>query len=65
MNPPAHRLNEMFQNGTAKGKYFKTKDAGRILKDEDLAAAAMPVPVEGVSQCYFTTLQVQGDSIES
>ena len=44
MNPPAHRLNEMFLNGKARRGYFKTKDAGRILHGEDLLVTANACP---------------------
>lgn len=38
-NPPAYRLKEVFRNGTCRRDYIKTRDAARILKDEDLQVA--------------------------
>lgn len=37
--PPAHRLAEEFRVGAKTKDYVKTRDAGRILKDEDLLTA--------------------------
>ena len=38
-NPPAHRLDEVFRTGSKTDGYVKTRDSGRILKDEDLMVA--------------------------
>lgn len=38
-NPPAYRLKEIYRNGTCRNDYVKTRDAARILKDEDLSVA--------------------------
>jgi hypothetical protein len=38
-NPPARRLAAEFRTGPKTKGYVKTRDAGRILKDEDLMAA--------------------------
>ena len=40
MNPPAHRLQEVFRTGSKKRAYVKTRDAKRILDGEDLLLAA-------------------------
>lgn len=39
--PPAARLKEVFLNGSKGRAYEKPRDAARILRDQDLAAAAM------------------------
>lgn len=39
-NPPAHRLAEVFRTGQRTRSYVKPRDAGRILKGEDLLVAA-------------------------
>ncbi|MFO8073401.1 MAG: DUF4276 family protein, partial [Polyangia bacterium] len=41
--PPAHRIQETFRTGNKGKAYVKPRDAGRILKDNDLSVA--------VSQC--------------
>ncbi len=38
-NSPAYRLAEVFETGKNTDSYVKTRDAGRILKDEDLAVS--------------------------
>lgn len=38
-NPPAHRLAEVYRTGSKTKSYIKPRDAGRILKDEDLMVA--------------------------
>jgi hypothetical protein len=38
-NPPAYRLAELFRTGTKSNFYVKARDAGRILKDEDLSVS--------------------------
>jgi len=43
-NPPAYRLAEVFRTGSKKQGYIKTRDAGRILKDEDLSVAISACP---------------------
>jgi hypothetical protein len=35
-NPPAHRIKEIFEIGQCRDSYVKPRDAGRILKDNDL-----------------------------
>jgi hypothetical protein len=37
--PPAYRIKEIFEVGTCRGSYVKPRDAGRILKENDLAVA--------------------------
>ena len=39
INPPAYRLAEVYRNGSKTKSYVKPRDAGRILKDEDLMVA--------------------------
>lgn len=34
--PPAHIIKEVFRTGKCRGSYVKPRDAGRILKDNDL-----------------------------
>jgi len=41
--PPAHRIMEIFEIGRCRDSYIKPRDAGRILRDNDLS--------EAVSQC--------------
>jgi hypothetical protein len=43
-NPPASRLNEVFRSGSKTEGYVKTRDCGRILKDEDLMVAVNTCP---------------------
>jgi hypothetical protein len=43
-NPPAHRLADEFRTGPKTEGYVKTRDAGRILKDEDLMVAINACP---------------------
>ena len=43
-NPPAHRLADMFRCGPKTSSYVKTRDAGRILKDEDLSVSIEACP---------------------
>jgi hypothetical protein len=38
-NPPAYRLQEVFRIGSRTESYVKTRDVGRILKDQDLGLA--------------------------
>ena len=41
---PAYRLAEVFRTGPKTRSYVKTRDAGRILKDEDLSVAVNACP---------------------
>ena len=41
--PPAHRIKEVFRTGKKRKSYIKPRDAGRILRDNDLSSA--------ISQC--------------
>jgi len=38
-NPPSHRIQEIFRLGKQRMKYSKPRDAGRILRDNDLSVA--------------------------
>jgi hypothetical protein len=38
-NPPAHRIKAIFEVGQCRNSYVKPRDAGRILKDNDLSVA--------------------------
>ena len=38
-NPAAHRIKEMFRVGRCRDDYIKPRDAGRILRDNDLSVA--------------------------
>lgn len=38
-NPPAYRLKEIYRVGTCRSDYVKTRDASRILKNENLSVA--------------------------
>lgn len=38
-NPPAHRLKEVFEIGSCRDSYVKPRDAGRILRENDLSVA--------------------------
>ena len=42
--PPAFHLTEVFRTGSKSISYSKTRDAGRILKDEDLSVAIQACP---------------------
>ena len=37
--PPAHRIKEIFEIGKCRDSYIKPRDAGRILRDNDLSVA--------------------------
>ena len=43
-NSPAHRLEEVFRTGPKTQSYVKVRDAGRILKDEDLSVSINACP---------------------
>lgn len=43
-NPPAHRIKEIFEIGKSRDSYVKPRDAGRILKNNDLALAVKACP---------------------
>ena len=43
-NSPAYRLQEVFRTGSKIESYVKTRDAGRILKDEDLTVSINACP---------------------
>jgi hypothetical protein len=43
-NPPAHRMNEVFRTGKKGKAYVKPRDAGRILRENDLSAAVSRCP---------------------
>lgn len=43
-NPPAHRLREVFRTGSKGKAYVKPRDAGRILRDNDLTVTANVCP---------------------
>ncbi len=43
-NSPAYRLAEVFRTGSKTKSYVKARDAGRILKDEDLSVAINACP---------------------
>jgi len=59
--PPAHRLKEIFRLG-AKGKYYvKTRDAGRILRDQDLMVAIQACPE--LKAMVNTILQLSGGKL--
>lgn len=38
-NPPAHRIKAMFEAGQCRDSYVKPRDAGRILRENDLSVA--------------------------
>ena len=38
-NPPAHRIKKIFEAGSCRGSYVKPRDAGRILRENDLSIA--------------------------
>jgi len=43
-NPPAYRIKEIFEIGTCRDSYVKTRDANRILRDNNLAVAVAQCP---------------------
>jgi hypothetical protein len=43
-NPPAYRLSEIFEIGRCRDSYVKPRDAGRILRDNDLSVAVAQCP---------------------
>jgi len=43
-NPPAHRIKKLFEDGACSSSYIKTRDAARILRDNDLALAVEKCP---------------------
>ena len=38
-NPPAYHIKQIFRNGNCRDDYVKPRDAGRILKDQELSLA--------------------------
>ena len=44
LKSPAQRLNEVFRVGSKRSRYVKVRDAGRILKDEDLSVSISACP---------------------
>lgn len=60
-NPPAYRIREIFEIGRCRRSYVKPRDAGRILKENDLSVA--------ISQCselkafVNTILSIAGGTI--
>jgi hypothetical protein len=43
-NPPAFHIKEIFRIGGCRNDYVKTRDAGRILRDNDLSVAVSQCP---------------------
>jgi len=43
-NPPAHRIKSIFEIGKCRSSYVKTRDAGRILNDNDLSVSINQCP---------------------
>lgn len=43
-HPPSDHIKEIFRVGTCRGDYSKVRDAGRILRDQDLTVAAKACP---------------------
>lgn len=43
-NPPAHRIKEVFESGKSRDSYVKPRDAGRILRNNDLTMAVAACP---------------------
>ncbi len=43
-NPPAHRIKEIFEAGKCRDSYVKPRDAGRILRDNDLSVSIAQCP---------------------
>lgn len=60
-HPPAHRIKEIFEIGKCRDSYIKPRDAGRILRENDL--------IKAISQCselkalVNTILSVAGGNI--
>jgi len=38
-NPPAHRIKQLFEMGQCRDSYVKPRDAGRILRENDLSVS--------------------------
>jgi hypothetical protein len=38
-NPPAHRIKQVFEMGKCRDSYVKPRDAGRILRENDLSVS--------------------------
>lgn len=43
-NPPAHRIKAIFEAGQCRDSYIKPRDAGRILRDNDLSVSIAQCP---------------------
>jgi hypothetical protein len=43
-NPPARRIKEVFEAGKCRDSYVKSRDARRILQDNDLSVAIAQCP---------------------
>jgi len=44
LNPPAYRLKKLFEAGECRDSYSKPRDAGRLLKDNDLLVSIKTCP---------------------
>jgi hypothetical protein len=44
MSPPSFHVKEIFETGKSPRSYSKTRDAARILRDQDLSIAARACP---------------------
>ncbi len=60
-NPPADRIKEIFEIGSCRDSYIKPRDAGRILRDNDLSIAI--AQCEELKAFVNTILSICGGSI--
>lgn len=59
-NPPAYRIKEIFEIGQCRDSYVKPRDAGRILKDNDLMTSINQCPE--LKEFVNTILSLSGGS---
>ncbi len=60
-NPPAHRIQEIFEIGKSRDSYVKPRDAARILRTNDLQTAVAQCPE--LKALVNTILRVSGGAI--
>jgi len=60
-NPPAYRIKEIFETGKCRDSYVKPRDAGRILRENDLLTAVNQCPE--LKAFVNTILAVSGGAV--
>jgi hypothetical protein len=60
-NPPAYRIKEIFEIGQCRDSYIKPRDAGRILRENDLLEAVQLCPE--LKALVNTILRISGGTV--